>query len=179
MQTSKVINSVLMRLILIFLSIGLLVSSCSTPDNISRPTVIKRPPIQIVRPSTPQPPAPPSPVYTQKPTAPPPNSQGYVAQGQAAWYGLSAHGDRTASGEVYDLYEMTAAHATLPLSSYVRVTNVFSGQSVTVKINDRVPSTNPLILLSYSAAQRLGLLEQPTSLVEIRGLPPQTHPNFP
>ena len=78
--------------------------------------------------------------------------------GLASWYGAKFHGRRTASGEVYDMYAMTAAHRTLPLPSYARVSNPANGRSVIVRVNDRGPFTkNRVIDLSYVAAQKLGV----------------------
>ncbi|HBV20240.1 MAG TPA: septal ring lytic transglycosylase RlpA family lipoprotein [Nitrosomonas sp.] len=83
----------------------------------------------------------------------------YKERGMASWYGRRYHGNQTASGEVYDMYEMSAAHPTLPLPSYARVTNVQNGKSVTVRINDRGPFlSDRLIDLSYTAAYKLDLI---------------------
>jgi rare lipoprotein A len=102
-----------------------------------------------------------------------PNRSGYLEQGIARWYDVTENGAKTASGDIYDLYEMTAAHATLPLLSRVRVTNLRTGQRVVVTINDRLSDRSALIKLSYAAASQLGLVtNKMTSPVEIRGLPP-------
>ena len=78
--------------------------------------------------------------------------------GLASWYGRKFHGRRTASGEVYDMYAMTAAHRTLPLPSYARVSNPLNGRSVIVRVNDRGPFTKDRVIdLSYTAAQKLGV----------------------
>jgi rare lipoprotein A len=78
--------------------------------------------------------------------------------GLASWYGRKFHGRRTASGEVYDMYAMTAAHRTLPLPSYVRVSNPANGRMVIVRVNDRGPFTKGRVIdLSYTAAQKLGV----------------------
>src|SRR5574343_848828 len=85
------------------------------------------------------------------------NQSAYRARGKASWYGKKFHGKRTASGEAYDMYEMTAAHPTLPIPSYARVTNTSNGRSVVVRINDRGPfHSTRLIDLSYAAAYKLG-----------------------
>lgn len=85
------------------------------------------------------------------------NQSRYQARGKASWYGKKFHGRRTASGEAYDMYEMTAAHPTLPIPSYAKVTNVSNGKSVVVRINDRGPFQHTrLIDLSYAAAYKLG-----------------------
>jgi peptidoglycan lytic transglycosylase len=98
---------------------------------------------------------------------------GYLERGIASWYGTKFHGQRTSSGEVYDLYKMTAAHKTLPLPTYARVTNLKNGRSVIVKINDRGPfHPNRIIDLSYAAAAKLGILEYGTGLVEVEAINP-------
>jgi rare lipoprotein A len=98
-------------------------------------------------------------------------SKGYSARGIASWYGSKFHGQRTSSGEPYDMYGMTAAHKTLPLPSYAQVTNLKNNRSVVVKINDRGPfHDNRLIDLSYTAAWKLGIIKEGTGLVEITAL---------
>ncbi len=83
----------------------------------------------------------------------------YKAQGLATWYGRRYHGKPTSSGEIYDMYAMTAAHPTLPIPSYARVTNLKTGRSVVVRVNDRGPFHEGRIIdLSYTAAHRLGIL---------------------
>ncbi|MGB7931857.1 MAG: septal ring lytic transglycosylase RlpA family protein [Gammaproteobacteria bacterium] len=95
----------------------------------------------------------------------------YVERGIASWYGTKFHGLRTSSGEPYDLYKMTAAHKTLPLPTFARVTNLKNGRSVIVKINDRGPfHPNRIIDLSYVAAAKLGILEYGTGLVEVEAI---------
>lgn len=95
----------------------------------------------------------------------------YKKQGMASWYGKRYHGKQTSSGEVYDMYSMTAAHTTLPIPSYARVTNPANGRSVIVRINDRGPFKNDrLIDLSYSAAYKLRLADQGSALVEVEML---------
>lgn len=97
----------------------------------------------------------------------------YKARGVASWYGKRYHGQKTSSGEIYDMYAMTAAHTVLPLPSYARVTNVATGQSVVVRVNDRGPfHDDRLIDLSYVAAQRLGLLGRGSGLVEVEAIIP-------
>ncbi|WP_350283138.1 septal ring lytic transglycosylase RlpA family protein [Nitrosomonas sp.] len=97
----------------------------------------------------------------------------YKAHGHASWYGKRYHGKRTASGEVYDMYSMTAAHPTLPIPSYVRVTNLQNGSSVVVRINDRGPFLeNRLIDLSYVAAYKLGVLADGSARVEVESIIP-------
>ncbi|MES9970854.1 MAG: septal ring lytic transglycosylase RlpA family protein [Candidatus Thiodiazotropha sp.] len=99
----------------------------------------------------------------------------YSARGIASWYGSKFHGQRTSSGESYDMYAMTAAHKTLPLPSYVRVTNLKNNRSVVVKVNDRGPfHDNRLIDLSYTAAWKLGIIGEGTGLVEVVTLDPDS-----
>ncbi|MGB8433287.1 MAG: septal ring lytic transglycosylase RlpA family protein [Burkholderiales bacterium] len=97
----------------------------------------------------------------------------YQARGIASWYGRRYHGRLTSIGEVYDMYSMSAAHPTLPLPSYVRVTNLANGQSVVVRVNDRGPFLgNRLIDLSYAAAYRLGYIGTGSAMVEVELLIP-------
>lgn len=101
------------------------------------------------------------------------SSKGHVERGLASWYGKKFHGRKTSSGERYDMYAMTAAHKTLPLPTYARVTNVKTGRSAVVKINDRGPfHGNRVIDLSYSAARKLGVVSKGTAMVEIRAIDP-------
>ncbi|HXW75420.1 MAG TPA: septal ring lytic transglycosylase RlpA family protein [Steroidobacteraceae bacterium] len=101
------------------------------------------------------------------------SADGYIERGVASWYGPSFHGGSTSNGEAYDMYGMTAAHKTLPLPTYARVTNLKNGRSVVVRINDRGPFVaNRLIDLSYSAAVRLDMTREGTTLVEVRALTP-------
>ncbi|MGI4862032.1 MAG: septal ring lytic transglycosylase RlpA family protein [Janthinobacterium lividum] len=100
-----------------------------------------------------------------------PDVSDFHQQGAASWYGNAFHGRKTASGERYDMHEMTAAHRFLPLFSYVRVTNALNHRSVVVKINDRGPFHSRRILdLSYAAAQALGMGQRGTEQVSITGL---------
>ena len=83
--------------------------------------------------------------------------EGSALSGEASWYGLPHHGRRTASGEIYDMHKMTAAHRTLPLGTRVLVTNLDNGRTVEVRINDRGPfRRNRVLDLSYAAARQLG-----------------------
>jgi len=101
------------------------------------------------------------------------SADGYLERGVASWYGPTFHGGNTSNGEPYDMYGMTAAHKTLPLPCYARVTNLRNGRSVVVRINDRGPFVaNRLIDLSYSAAAKLDMIRDGTSLVEVRALTP-------
>lgn len=100
---------------------------------------------------------------------------GYEATGVASWYGPTFDGLRTSDGDRYDMYAMTAAHKTLPLPCYVRVTNLSNGRSIVVKVNDRGPFVaNRLIDLSYVAAAKLDMLGTGTALVEVKAITPQT-----
>jgi len=101
------------------------------------------------------------------------SATGYVERGLASWYGRKFHRNKTSIGEVYDMYAMTAAHKTLPLPSYVRVTNLDNGRSVVLRVNDRGPfHANRIIDLSYVAAVKLGIIGKGTAAVEVRALDP-------
>ncbi len=101
------------------------------------------------------------------------DSAGHVERGLASWYGKQFHGRKTSSGERYDMYAMTAAHKTLPLPTYVRVTNLENGRSAVVKVNDRGPFHGPRVIdLSYSAAKKIGVIQKGTAMVEVRALDP-------
>jgi rare lipoprotein A len=101
------------------------------------------------------------------------SADGFVERGVASWYGPTFHGESTSIGESYDMYGMTAAHKTLPLPAYARVTNLSNGKSVVVRINDRGPfAKNRIIDLSYTAAAKLDMLRDGTALVEVRTLRP-------
>lgn len=96
---------------------------------------------------------------------------GFKEEGVASWYGTKFHGRKTANGETYDLYGMTAAHKTLPLPSYVRVTNKANGRSVVVRVNDRGPFHDDRIVdLSYTAAKKLGFQDKGTANVVLEGI---------
>jgi rare lipoprotein A len=101
-------------------------------------------------------------------------SKRYVASGTASWYGTKFHGQNTANGEVYDLYGMSAAHKTLPLPSYVKVTNLDNNRTVILRVNDRGPFYSDRIIdLSYAAAKKLGYAETGTARVKVEGIDPQ------
>ncbi len=92
-------------------------------------------------------------------------------QGTASWYGRKFHGQRTWSGEIYDMYAMTAAHPTLPIPSYARVTNLQNGKTVVVRINDRGPfSSGRMMDVSFAAAYRLGFAESGIAAVEVESI---------
>ena len=99
------------------------------------------------------------------------SAQGYVEQGVASWYGKQFHGRRTASGEIFDMHAMTAAHKSLPIPTDVEVTNLSNGKKVIVRVNDRGPFVGQRILdLSYAAARALGLDRAGTGRVRVRAL---------
>lgn len=101
----------------------------------------------------------------------------YRTRGTASWYGRRFHGKKTASGEIYNMYAMTAAHPTLPIPSYVKVTHLQNGKSIIVRINDRGPFlNNRLIDLSYVAAHKLDMLASGSALVEIEIILPHQSP---
>jgi len=102
----------------------------------------------------------------------------YKAQGVASWYGRRYHGQRTSIGETYDMYAMTAAHPTLPIPSYARVTSLANGRSVVVRVNDRGPFLGGRIIdLSYAAAHRLGYINQGSAPVEVELILPGQTPS--
>jgi rare lipoprotein A len=95
----------------------------------------------------------------------------YKARGVASWYGKKFHGKNTSIGEVYDMYSMSAAHTTLPIPSYARVTNLENKKSVIVRINDRGPFLHERVIdLSYTAAAKLGLIGRGQGQVEVESL---------
>jgi rare lipoprotein A len=167
---------------------ALLLTACATAPH--------RPPAPVPAPAAPPPPGAPSDVGAIPDAVPRPEprsahgnppfydvagkryfvlafSDGYVERGVASWYGPTFHGGSTSSGEPYDMYGMTAAHKTLPLPTYARVTNLSNGRSVVVRINDRGPFVaNRLVDLSYTAAAKLDMLREGTTLVEVRALTP-------
>ncbi len=97
----------------------------------------------------------------------------YKERGIASWYGRKFHGEKTSIGETYDMYAMTAAHPTLPLPSYARVTNVATGKSVVVRVNDRGPFLHGRVIdLSYAAAWRIGIAQKGSGDVEVEAIIP-------
>lgn len=99
------------------------------------------------------------------------SAEGYKKQGIASWYGSKFHGRRTSSGEPYDMHAMTAAHKTLPLPTYVKVTNLKNGRQVILKVNDRGPFHDKRIIdLSHTAAVKLGIKATGTGHVEVEAL---------
>lgn len=102
------------------------------------------------------------------------DGRNYQATGTASWYGTKFHGQPTANGEKYDLYGMSAAHKTLPLPSYVKVTSLDNGQAVILRVNDRGPFYSDRIIdLSFAAAKKLGFAESGTARVKVEGIDPQ------
>lgn len=101
--------------------------------------------------------------------------QAFTQQGKASWYGKGFHGRKTASGERYDMHAMTAAHPTLPIPSYVKVTNLKNNKEVVVRINDRGPFHSKRVMdLSYAAAKKLDFTQQGIASVKVEQLVPQT-----
>lgn len=106
-----------------------------------------------------------------------PTAAGYVERGVASWYGPGFHSAQTSNGEPYNMYGMTAAHKTLPLPTYVQVTNLSNGRSVVLRVNDRGPFKDGRIIdLSYTAAAKLDILRAGTAFVEVRALTPEQAP---
>ena len=103
----------------------------------------------------------------------------YRERGIASWYGRKFHGEKTSTGETYDMYAMTAAHPTLPLPSYARVTNVASGKSVVVRVNDRGPFLHGRVIdLSFAAASRIGIAQGGSGEVEVEAILPSASPTL-
>lgn len=108
-----------------------------------------------------------------------PNSQGFRERGVASWYGPTFHAKDTSIGETYDMYAMSAAHKTLPLPAYARVTNLANGKSVIVRINDRGPFVgNRIVDLSYTAAWKLDMIRAGTAFVDLEVLTPGSLPEL-
>jgi rare lipoprotein A len=124
------------------------------------------------------PPAPPTPAGHPRPYRvdgtwykPMPHARGFSQQGIASWYGRKFHGRKTSSGEVYNMYAMSAAHKTLPLGTWVRVRRLDDGRQIVVRVNDRGPFVHGRIIdLSYAAAKELGIVGPGTARVEIVAL---------
>jgi rare lipoprotein A len=103
-----------------------------------------------------------------------PDATGYEKRGTASWYGEKFHGYATSNGEIYDMYKMSAAHRSLPLPTFARVTNLDNGRSVIVRVNDRGPfHSDREIDLSYAAAARLGFLDNGTGSVKVEAINPE------
>ena len=104
------------------------------------------------------------------------SSDGFTQEGIASWYGPNFHGKKTSSGEIYDMYAMTAAHKTLPLPSYLEVKNLENGRKIIVRVNDRGPfHDNRIVDLSYTGAIKLDMIGKGTALVEIRAINPRSY----
>ena len=104
------------------------------------------------------------------------SSDGFTQKGIASWYGPDFHGKKTSSGEIYDMYAMTAAHKTLPLPTYLEVKNLENGRKIIVRVNDRGPfHDNRIVDLSYTAAIKLDVIGKGTALVEIRAINPGSY----
>lgn len=139
------------------------------------------PPIDVSKIPEPVPKAEPRSRYGNKPTYSVlgrsyrvlPSAKGYVERGIASWYGSKFHGYMTSSFEPYDMYKFSAAHKTLPLPSYARVTNLDNGRSVVVRVNDRGPFHEGRVIdLSYAAAVKIGVWPNGTARVEVRAIDP-------
>ena len=103
------------------------------------------------------------------------SAKGYVAEGTASWYGIKFHGHTTSNGEIYDMYAFSAAHKTLPLPTYLKVTNLDNQRTIIVRVNDRGPfHGHRLIDLSYAAAIRLGYQKKGLARVRIEAITPTT-----
>lgn len=103
-----------------------------------------------------------------------PDATGYERRGTASWYGEKFHGYATSNGEIYDMYKMSAAHRSLPLPTFARVTSLDNGESVIVRVNDRGPfHSDREIDLSYAAAARLGFLDEGTGPVKVEAIDPE------
>ena len=103
-----------------------------------------------------------------------PEATGYEKRGTASWYGEKFHGYATSNGEIYDMYKMSAAHRSLPLPTFARVTSLDNGRSVIVRVNDRGPfHSDREIDLSYAAAARLGFLDNGTGSVKVEAINPE------
>jgi rare lipoprotein A len=103
------------------------------------------------------------------------SSYGYDERGVASWYGQEFQGRPTSSGETYDMHALTGAHRTLPIPTYVRVTNLTNGRSVVIRVNDRGPFRDPdnrIIDVSYAAALRLDMVRDGTATVRVQALEP-------
>ena len=166
------------KLLVLAAGLSLVLGGCSYlakkryPRPEGRPEVRPRPPA-AVRPSAPKPPLLSGKSYVIKGRryhllA---SARGFIQEGQASWYGRDFHGRKTANGETYDMYALTAAHKTLPLGTWVKVTNLANFQEVTVRINDRGPFVQGRIIdLSHTGAKSIGMLDQGTAPVRIEAL---------
>jgi rare lipoprotein A len=109
-----------------------------------------------------------------------PHARGFSQRGMASWYGRKFHGRKTANGEIYNMYAMTAAHKTLPFGTYITVHNIKNNRKIDVRINDRGPFARGRILdLSYTGAKKLGIVGPGTAKVEIVALGTIAQPKLP
>jgi rare lipoprotein A len=149
----------------VLFTIILLLTACGAPTPTYRVKVMDTP-------------SQPNLVPTQKPYSvngqryqPIPDAAGFTEEGLASWYGKDFHGRKTSNGEIYDMYAMTAAHKTLPMNVFLKVTNLDNGQSTVVRVNDRGPFVRSRIIdLSYTAAKQLGVVGPGTAPVRIEAL---------
>jgi rare lipoprotein A len=148
-------NNNIIRLLLLYTAILFFITGCATSEPAPKTTPNHPKPYRVYG----------------KWYQPLPDSKGFRQRGLASWYGRDFHGKRTSSGEIYNMYAMTAAHKTLPLGTYVRVHQLANNSSVDVRINDRGPFVRGRIIdLSYSAAKDLGIVGPGTAEVEITAL---------
>ncbi len=107
-----------------------------------------------------------------------PDSLGYLEIGIASWYGSKFHGRLTSNGEIYDMYQLTAAHKALPLPTFVRVTNLDNGKKVILRVNDRGPFHDDRVIdLSYKAAVKLGFADKGTAPVVVEAIDERNYPD--
>ena len=178
------------RLLAIFVAILLLASCASTPDSTPAPVMIEKDSAGKAIDTSVIPNAKPKPEpITKAGNKSPyevfgktykvmPTNKHYSATGIASWYGTKFHGRLTSNGEVYNMYGMTAAHKTLPIPSYVKVTNIENGRSIVVRVNDRGPFHGGRIIdLSYVAAMKLGYADKGTAKVLVEAI--DTDPKAP
>jgi rare lipoprotein A len=105
------------------------------------------------------------------------NESGYTETGMASWYGRKFHGHLTSNGEVYDMFQLSAAHTTLPIPSYIRVTNLDNGKSIIARVNDRGPfHPGRIVDMSYAGAVMLGYADRGTARVRVEAIVPDTAP---
>ncbi len=162
-----------LRLAFVTAAAGALLNGCASPAP-QRQAPVTKPPVAVSRPPQTQTKRP----ATQKSYKvmgkwyhPVSQAAGFTQQGKASWYGKKFHGRKTANGERYDMYGLSAAHKTLPLGTYVRVNNRDNGRSLDVRLNDRGPFVQGRIIdLSYGAAQKLGVVGPGTANVKITAL---------
>ncbi len=178
------------RLLAAFVAILLLASCASTPDSTPAPVMIEKDSAGKAIDTSVIPNAKPKPEpITKAGNKSPyevfgktykvmPTNKNYSATGIASWYGTKFHGRLTSNGEIYNMYGMTAAHKTLPIPSYVKVTNVENGRSIVVRVNDRGPFHGDRIIdLSYVAAMKLGYVDKGTAKVLVEAI--DTDPKAP